>query len=1042
MQQPVIPKSSDQKRHSQTLNLPLRVAKGNKFEIKSSLSSFLSSKKVQAYLTKLVTAAEVLSGTELNDLFEKIISYNELGEMAFGFRWGSIDPNDPNAKAIGTEENKRNLLGNLVESAMVIVRTKKVEMNENQAKRYIAVVVVLQGLADLTSIVNTCFFFVLGKSWAGWTFVVTTVLARLYHCLTVYLFETKRPIRSYIGSLLGIKVFSDAYYASMYSADARSFGLRLTSRYLRTIGRAGTALLQLTPQVIVSFYVFFDMLKSKSTETGLLWMQMITISSACLSLGIEMATLDYEKNKNFASEDFYVSMSCFMPSDQDPAFQKVMFSVMILRYTMHYVMVCMGLGVLTLETSVAVCLSVVLCFLLVVNVLRYAVNGSSGFFLRSRKTIFTQFCARVGPTLLYGVAAGLMPLSWKETVAKEFLNDHFVGSMLWDERTLLGDEDAHYAALIAMYCDDDLPWRELEEWLRGKKATFANSPPVWMSEQWILMIPKETRQSVWNADEFSDLLDAVRKAEKRFAQGLIRNTNLSKAKPKKSEKNVEKSIDQMEHSCDEDSSSKEKTKIMSKRAIESGETDTPNSELVMLKGKLVDRNLNPERQMNEGGERHSGEKQKEKTPNVDNQSSRNEAANEADTTFAIHTGDSALRQQAENAIQRSRSSLATLNHAFARPTQPNELLKTMNVPEQLTQILSNAVLMKLKDIRVAVEDSLDKGGLVKSLIEDGDESKILSIVLCAVLRSIRKMGEEDKSSVGVLRTAIAGFFEVADEVSDIVLAGLFYAESGDVLWAAHLMFVFMGLNRFMQCITSLALGQSVLSAIEGLVGVKSITDTYRLISHGFTASKGGRLLSQLRGISLIIGIIFESFPQMMLQVVMVLSLFSKKNTEVNAGMLIAQLASVTMSSASIGLSMASLVVDTAMANTIPGKERHIRGYKFVPRNNVFRQMILLLSLTVVTTLHVILAVFGFGALFASAPTALSVSITIGNVLIISCLRYWAHDVGIYGLDLCSGDWGIPDLVGDRDANHAAHIKNYRSCYQPWDKIEDWLNDKK
>ena len=42
---------------------------------------------------------------------------------------------------------------------MVIVRTKKMEMDENQTKQYIAVVVVLQGLAYLTSIVNTCFFF-------------------------------------------------------------------------------------------------------------------------------------------------------------------------------------------------------------------------------------------------------------------------------------------------------------------------------------------------------------------------------------------------------------------------------------------------------------------------------------------------------------------------------------------------------------------------------------------------------------------------------------------------------------------------------------------------------------------------------------------------------------------------------------------------------------------------------------------------------------------------------------------------------------------
>ena len=71
----------------------------------------------------------------------------------------------------------------------------------------------------------------------------------------------------------------------------------------------------------------------------------------------------------------------------------------------------------------------------------------------------------------------------------------------------------------------------------------------------------------------------------------------------------------------------------------------------------------------------------------------------------------------------------------------------------------------------------------------------------------------------------AWFFELFDEVSDIVLAGLFYADTNNKRWAGHVMFVFMGLNRFVQFVASLALGQSFLSAIEGLIGVKCITDT-------------------------------------------------------------------------------------------------------------------------------------------------------------------------------------------------------------------------
>eukprot|EP00948_MAST-09A_sp_MAST-9A-sp1_P003495 g3495.t1 len=54
------------------------------------------------------------------------------------------------------------------------------------------------------------------------------------------------------------------------------------------------------------------------------------------------------------------------------------------------------------------------------------------------------------------------------------------------------------------------------------------------------------------------------------------------------------------------------------------------------------------------------------------------------------------------------------------------------------------------------------------------------------------------------------------------------------------------------------------------------------------------------------------------------------------------------------------------------------------------------------------------------------------------LRDEAWDLRYPGSDA----WEIPELVGDIDAAHAGNIFYYRKCYQPWDKIEDWLNDKK
>ena len=40
------------------------------------------------------------------------------------------------------------------------------------------------------------------------------------------------------------------------------------------------------------------------------------------------------------------------------------------------------------------------------------------------------------------------------------------------------------------------------------------------------------------------------------------------------------------------------------------------------------------------------------------------------------------------------------------------------------------------------------------------------------------------------------------------------------------------------------------------------------------------------------------------------------------------------------------------------------------------------------------------------------------------------------------NWGIPELNADADANRAMHIVHYRECDLPWEKITDWLRDKK
>eukprot|EP00948_MAST-09A_sp_MAST-9A-sp1_P000269 g269.t1 len=54
------------------------------------------------------------------------------------------------------------------------------------------------------------------------------------------------------------------------------------------------------------------------------------------------------------------------------------------------------------------------------------------------------------------------------------------------------------------------------------------------------------------------------------------------------------------------------------------------------------------------------------------------------------------------------------------------------------------------------------------------------------------------------------------------------------------------------------------------------------------------------------------------------------------------------------------------------------------------------------------------------------------------LRDELWDIPLHG----SYYWDIPELVGDHDAHHAAHIAQYLTCDLPWDKITVWLRNKK
>eukprot|EP00948_MAST-09A_sp_MAST-9A-sp1_P002578 g2578.t1 len=566
--------------------------------------------------------------------------------------------------------------------------------------------------------------------------------------------------------------------------------------------------------------------------------------------------------------------------------------------------------------------------------------------------------------------------NWKNKLRNEWWENTY-NSDVWEDIHLIGHKDAHYAGMILLYLDTDLPWDKLTAWLKEKKTTFRNTPPTWLTVEWLVSLPKKVIADVWNIAEYRDLLDQIREVEDKFALTIsakralpvfelgaapsksigTQNTNM---KPKKyfnqgtKTKIHPKSESTLKNDLVEDSniSNTKLDKDLAKLKVPA------KTENALNKSSVGDQNLITkeedavtEKTGNGTNSEVMPEKDQDESPNIlsNNDPGEERVTEEDERTKAIR------KEVVKNMRKRS---------SFGYSVRKAE---EEDIPSALKELFRNAETMKMDEIREASKEAVD-GELFAILLgpeKDATGEHIMLTILKGFLGQRKKQVEKKSINEGVPRILLAAFFELFDEVSDIILAGLFYADTDNKRWAGHLMFAFMGLNRLMQGLFSLSCGESKWRVCEGFIGIKCITDTYRMIRDGPLAQSGGQTLVTVRAFSLGIGMTCESLPQMMLQVFIVLSAFKNKNFE--TGILIAQATSVMFSCISIGLSLASVYVDSALAFAIPGKEIHKSCYKFLPRDDKFRQTVILVSMTMIKASHLLLAIFGFGALFSYAP---------------------------------------------------------------------------
>eukprot|EP00948_MAST-09A_sp_MAST-9A-sp1_P000853 g853.t1 len=119
--------------------------------------------------------------------------------------------------------------------------------------------------------------------------------------------------------------------------------------------------------------------------------------------------------------------------------------------------------------------------------------------------------------------------NWKDKLRNEFWESTYE-SDVWEDIHLVGDKDAHYAGMIAQYLETDLPWDKLTAWLKENRTRFRNTPPSWLTIEWLDLLPKDVRADVWDNAQYGDLKYRIREVEKAFLKKMSTKKFLPKLK--------------------------------------------------------------------------------------------------------------------------------------------------------------------------------------------------------------------------------------------------------------------------------------------------------------------------------------------------------------------------------------------------------------------------------------------------------------------------------------------------------------------------------
>eukprot|EP00948_MAST-09A_sp_MAST-9A-sp1_P002179 g2179.t1 len=1031
-------------------------------------------KVLQSNFTEILEKCRTVERSDLLKFLKDEINVDEIWQKAYGVLW------EP------TTENMKKLTQSFLQSCMIYLRSQTLGKPDPRTVTRRFLVSIATDVCELVALVNIGLFFHWKFISAGWILSGCVIFERILQTILCTVLE-RRSITSVVTSVLGIKTFLTSYFTSYLGLRTKLKGSKINLFTTRLIHKGFNTIFVAAPQNVLNAYLIFSNLTEGSEISTEMKIQMSLIALVSFSVGISLTNLVQEHQRQHSDRGFYKSMTQIYKPNVE---QHIIIIVKTCWNIFHFMMVTCGLGALIAKAPLAVWVSIVTGFFIVLNVMRYFVNeGEIRFYKRMNLQMIGSAVLTLLCMILYVLGVGLIPLSvlrwhfllgptifgvgwissflissvsvlyfssnvalwiafgclsffyviavfiyfrllksgawktfiwsnenWKDKLRNEWWANPTYESNEWGDIHLFGDIDAHYSGMVLQYLETDLPWGKLTDWLKRNKQTFRANPPIWLTKDWLALIPKNVQDKVWDPVEYRDLLRHISKIENAFSVQQSANQTLSEKKSKKpkdghskkkdfrelmrKDNNSNRSKMKTDKQIDEYTKGKYKNNENSNAATPDKRTDERTKLTIVSSSEI----------QNSRGRETMGENENSSSPSKITKGKQGNLESRA-----INANNQSIRKKLITNINKRKSSLSGSMSSLPLMASLGE----DDVPIVLKKLLKEAESLTIDNIIIASAEVMDKelfdillGRDKKATVED-----MIFIICKGFLGQINQQKKKAHVVEGVSRILFAAFFELLDEVSDFVVALVFAYDSKNLQWASVLMFVFMGLNRFVGLIWSkFHFKESLLGQIETLLGVKCITDTYRIVVRSGASQGDAAVLMMKRAVFLGSGIVFESLLQMILQLSIVLS--GIKSKEIDQGVLPVQIASVIASCFSIGLSLGSVSIDNA--KTL--KPIHPSA------NPSMKLLFIILSITYIINVIIFLAnidenIFTF--LFSTINWK-------------QTLRDELWGIPLHG----SGDWGIPELLGNHDAHHAAHIAAYMSCDLPWDKITVWLRRKK